>query len=82
MRCDCSFSLSKELGICVESTGSLNGCEIYSGEKTCIRPKADYLIVKESDGNVVSLLFAGGSHCEIFEISGIKSCLINFQELF
>ena len=61
----------------MESTSLLIGCEIYSEEnKTCIRPKADYLIVKKSDGNVVSLLFAGGSHCEIFEIPG-KIVLLN-----
>jgi len=52
----------------VIAPSSLIGCEIATAENTCSRPKADYLLLKNANGKM-SLEFARGSHCEIFDLA-------------
>jgi len=66
MRCHCGYVLSEILEDCVIASSSLIGCEITTRENACSRPKTDYLLLKLTNGSI-SLEFARGSHCEIFD---------------
>jgi len=68
MRCHCGYVLSEMHGGCIIAPSSLIGCEIATAENICSRPKVDYLLLKKVDGKM-SLEFARGSHCEIFDLT-------------
>jgi len=65
------------------SSSSLIGCEIFVGDSICIRPKADYLLLKSSHNitNAV-VLFAGGSHCEVFELECKNNTQITYPFVY
>jgi hypothetical protein len=66
MRCHCGYVFSEHLGYCEIAPRSLIGCETATVGNACSRPKVDYLLLKLPNGDI-SLEFAMGSHCEIFD---------------
>ena len=75
MRCDCGYAFEIDHGICAMAIDSLLGCETFANG-ICIRPKYEYMLVKENNEQMF-ILFARGTHCEIFDALGKIYKIIN-----
>lgn len=49
MRCDSGYSLNEDSFSCDLSPLSLKGCEMYRENNECVRPKADYMLIKNEN---------------------------------
>jgi len=68
MRCDCGYALQIELGVCMLASDSLIGCETFTGDDSCTRPKTEFMFLREDSNKSPSLSFARGTNCEIFDL--------------
>ena len=60
------------------ASDSLIGCETFTGDDSCTRPKAEFMFLREDSNKSPFLLFAHGTHCEIFDlISNLLAMLLH-----